>query len=45
MMKYVKPKIENFNKKMLENIEAECGSCTCNCQCVCQCVCKCVGHR
>ena len=44
-MKYLKPKIETFNKKLLINIEAECGSCTCNCQCVCKCVCTCVGHR
>ena len=39
-MKYVKPKIETFNKNLLDNIEAECGSCTC--VCVCQCVCECV---
>lgn len=39
-MKYEKPKIETFSKEVLNNIEAECGSCTC--VCVCQCVCECV---
>lgn len=39
-MVYIKPNFLTFDKSMLTEIEAECGSCTC--QCVCQCVCKCV---